>query len=109
MKQLLATLVVVSAIGTAAQACPMCKDSVPNQEGVSGPLHDSYDAGGQNISGGMNASVYLMFAALFGTIGIVSTVMVKGARSSAVSQRRGFPVRPDERQSDDSSDQSKSL
>lgn len=95
MKHLLATLVVVSAIGTASQACPMCKDSVPNQEGVSGPLRDSYDAGGQNISGGMNVSVYVMLGALLGTIGLASTVMVKGVRSSTAA-RRGFPVRPDE-------------
>ena len=97
MKRLIATFVVLGAVTTGASACPMCKDSVPNQEGASGPLHDSYDAGGQNISGGMNASVYLFLGALFGTIGLASTVMVRGVRSSAMSQRRGFPVQPDER------------
>jgi hypothetical protein len=108
MKHLLATLVVVSALGAAANACPMCKDSVPNQEGAATSLRDSYDAGGQNISGGMNASVYVMLATLIGTIGLVSTVMVKGVRSSATTQR-GFPVRPSDPRPEEPSDQSKSL
>src|SRR3954453_15895829 len=93
MKQLVATLVILGSITAGARACPMCKDSVPNQEGASAGLRDSYDAGGQNISGGMNASVYVMLGALFGAIGLVSTVMVKGIRSAAASQQRGFPVR----------------
>jgi hypothetical protein len=96
MKHLLATFVVLGSITAGARACPMCKDSVPNQEGASTALRDSYDAGGQNISGGMNASVYVMLGTLFGAIGLVSTIMVKGVRSSAANQR-GFPVRPDDR------------
>jgi hypothetical protein len=96
MRHLLATLVVLGSITATARACPMCKDSVPNQEGAATGLRDSYDAGGQNISGGMNASVYIMLGTLFGTIGLVSTVMVKGIRSSAANQR-GFPVDPDDR------------
>lgn len=104
MKHLLATAVVVAALTSAASACPMCKDSVPNQEGAAGALHDSYDSGGRNISGGMNASVYVMLATLFGAIGLVSTVLVKGARSSS---QRGFPVvRPD---NGDKSNHNKSL
>jgi len=105
MKQLLATAVVVAALTGAASACPMCKDSVPNQEGAGGALHDSYDTGGASISGGMNTSVYVMLATLFGAIGLVSTVMIKGARSSA--PRHGFPiVRPQDR---DGSNHNKSL
>jgi hypothetical protein len=92
MKKFLATFVVLAACSGAAVACPMCKDSVPNKEGGSSPLRDSYDAGGQNISGGMNASVYVMLATLIGTIGLVSTVMVKGIRSSTA--RHGFPLQP---------------
>jgi hypothetical protein len=103
-KTLLATAVVLAALTGAASACPMCKDSVPNQEGTSS-LHDAYDTGGASISGGMNASVYVMLATLFGAIGLVSTVLVKGARSSA--PRHGFPViRPDDR---DESNHNKSL
>jgi hypothetical protein len=106
MKQLLATAVVVAALTGAASACPMCKDSLPNQEGTNGSLHDSYDTGGgMNISGGINTSVYVMLATLFGAIGLVSTVLVKGARSSA--PRHGVPVvRPENR---DESNHNKSL
>ena len=96
MKQLLATAVVLAALAGVSSACPMCKDSVPNQEGTSASLHDAYDTGGASISGGMNTSVYVMLATLFGAIGLVSTVLVKGARSSSAAQH-GFPVvRPDD-------------
>jgi len=97
MKHLLATVVVVAALGGSAHACPMCKDSLPNKEGAGTPLRDSYDSGGQNIAGGMNLSVYVMLATLMGTIGLISTVMIKGMRSSAA--RHGFPVRPQDRES----------
>jgi hypothetical protein len=83
MKNLIATFVVLAALADAAFACPMCKDSVPNKEGASTPLRDSYDSGGQNISGGMNASVYVMLGTLFATMGLVSTVIIKGIRSSS--------------------------
>ena len=90
MKRLLASLIVLTAITTGASACPMCKDSVSNREGETNELHDSYTTGGQNIAGGMNASVYVMLGTLFGMIGLVSTVIVKGVHSSNAS--RGFPV-----------------
>jgi hypothetical protein len=96
MKRLLASLIVLTAITTGASACPMCKDSVSNREGETNELHDSYTTGGQNIAGGMNASVYVMLGTLFGMIGLVSTVIVKGVHSSNAS--RGFPVeRKDEK------------
>jgi hypothetical protein len=91
MKKHFATLVVLAALGNGAFACPMCKDSVPNKEGASAPLRDSYDAGGQNISGGMNASVYVMLGTLFATMGLVSTVLIKGLRSA--TGQRGTPSR----------------
>src|SRR5438045_690672 len=89
MKRFLASLIVLTAT-TGALACPMCKDSVSNREGETNELHDSYTTGGQNIAGGMNTSVYVMLGTLFGTIGLVSTVIVKGVRSSG--PMRGFPV-----------------
>ena len=92
MKQMLATFVVLAALGSAASACPMCKDSVPNKEGASTPLRDSSDPGGQNISGGINASVYVMLGTLFATMGLVSTVIIKGLRSSA--GQRELPLPP---------------
>src|SRR5947209_4843808 len=96
MKRLLVTFIVIAATATGALACPMCKDSVSNREGETNELHDSYTTGGQNIAGGMNTSVYVMLGTLFGMMGLVSTVIVKGVRSSGVS--RGFPIeRKDER------------
>jgi hypothetical protein len=63
----------------------MCKDSVPNQEGTAASLRDSYNSNGQNISGGINASVYLMLGGLFGVMGLVSRVIYKGMSSSRKS------------------------
>jgi hypothetical protein len=90
MKRLLATMIVLTAFATGASACPMCKDSVSNREGETNELHDSYTTGGQNIANGLNVSVYVMLGTLFGMMGLVSTVIVKGVRSSTAS--RGFPV-----------------
>jgi hypothetical protein len=82
MKRLLA-LLIVSAMGLGVQACPMCKDSASNQEGASSAqLHDAYSSQGENISGGLNTSIYVMFACLLGVGGMVTTVMVKGMRSA---------------------------
>jgi hypothetical protein len=91
MKNLLATLVLIFATSGAC-ACPMCKDSIANDEGTANSLHDSYTSNGQNISGGINASVYTMLAVLLGMMGLVSTVIVKGVRGS--DARRGFPIEP---------------
>jgi hypothetical protein len=84
MKKTLTALLLSVALASAASACPMCKDSVSNKEGdgKSG-LHDSYTTGGQNISGGINTSVYVMLGTLFGVLGMVSTVIVKGVRGSS--------------------------
>lgn len=87
MNRLLVSLALLIATG-GAPACPMCKDSVPNREGAAA-LRDSYNSNGQNISGGINASVYFMLGGLVGVIGLVGTVIVKGARSAEA--RRGFP------------------
>jgi hypothetical protein len=82
MKRLLAILV-LSAAGLSAAACPMCKDSASNAEGASsGQLHDAYSSQGENISGGLNTSIYVMFACLLGVGGMVPTVMVMGMRSA---------------------------
>ena len=55
-----------------AAACPMCKDSIPNS--------DAQQAAG--LPGGFNFSVYYMLVGLFVTIGISTTVIVKGVRST---------------------------
>jgi hypothetical protein len=84
MKRLLVMLILVTTCSHVL-ACPMCKDSVPNREGAFNELHDSYSTGGQNISGGINTSVYVMLGAVLGMMGLVSAVIVKGVRSSGVS------------------------
>jgi len=97
MKKLMIALIASSALTTAALACPMCKDSVSNREGETTGLHDSYTTGGQNISGGLNTSVYVMLGTFFGVLGMVSTVIVKGVRSSSADVPRGFPIDRDKR------------
>ena len=98
MKRSLATLIIAAALtATSASACPMCKDSVSNREGETNELHDSYTTGGQNIANGLNVSVYVMLGTLFGMMGLVSTVIVKGVRSS--SANHGFPVQRKDDQS----------
>ena len=66
------TLVLMLAIYGSAVACPMCKDSIPNT--------DAQSAGG--LPGGFNLSVYYMLISLFAVIGLITTVMVKGIRST---------------------------
>ena len=75
----------------------MCKDSVPNKEGQTNELHDAANTNGQNISGGLNTSVYVMLGTFFGVLGMVSTVIVKGVRSSSTDVPRGFPIDRDKR------------
>jgi len=59
---------------SAASACPMCKDSI---------AHSDAQAAGA-LPSGFNYSVYYMLAGLFLTIGLVSTTIVKGIRSTSV-------------------------
>jgi hypothetical protein len=73
--------------GAGAFACPMCKDSASNAEGSSSAqLHDAYSSQGENISGGLNTSIYVMFACLLGVGGMVTTVMVKGMKSGGAGR-----------------------
>ena len=75
-------------MATLAQACPMCKDSVPNS--------DAQAAAG--VPTGLNTSVYFMLTGLFSVMGLVSFVIVKGIRESdSRSVARGFPVDPDQK------------
>jgi hypothetical protein len=98
MKRIISILVLLGAT-SGAFACPLCKDSVPNAEGDTGPLKTNYTSNGENISGGINKSIYLMFAGLFGVLGMITTVVFKSIRYTApVSAppppaRGGFPVK----------------
>lgn len=91
MKTRMVALVVVSALSWTALACPMCKDSVPNKENAA-TIRFSNATESQNISGGINASIYFMLAGLVGVMGLVSMVVVKGVRGNA--PRRGFEMKP---------------
>jgi heme/copper-type cytochrome/quinol oxidase subunit 2 len=85
MKRLTAMLmpVLVLIMTTAAWACPFCKDSVPSS--------DAQSPG--NLSSGFNTSIYFMFAAFFGVLGMITMTLVRGARSSArIQKARGFPL-----------------
>ena len=97
MKKLLAILVVLTAT-SGAFACPLCKDSVANREGDSGPLKTNFNSNGENISGGINKSIYFMFAGLFGVLGMITTVVFKSIRHTPVAPPppdRAFPVKTD--------------
>jgi hypothetical protein len=102
MKRLIAILIVLGAT-SGAFACPLCKDSVANAEGDSGPMKTNYTSNGENISGGINKSIYFMFAGLFGVLGLITTVVFKSIRytapASAPPARGGFPVKTKEPES----------
>jgi hypothetical protein len=68
----LLTVALVLAICGVASACPMCKDSIPNADGTSTA----------NLPGGFNLSVYTMLVGFFSVLGLVSTMLVKGVRST---------------------------
>jgi hypothetical protein len=57
-----------------ATACPNCKDAVPGTDA----------AMATSFGGGINASVYAMFAGLLVAFGLAARVMYKGARSVPV-------------------------
>ena len=71
------TVAVMLALTTAVMACPMCKDSVANS--------DAQQPGG--LPGGFNTTIYVMLGGLFAVIGLVTTTLVRGARTG-----RGFPL-----------------
>ena len=98
MKRLI-SIVVVLVASSGAFACPLCKDSVANREGDSGPLKTNYNSNGENISGGINQSIYLMFAGLFGTLGMIGTVVFKSVRhtpNAPPPAKGAFPVKTDD-------------
>ena len=74
----------------AASACPGCKDSVNSDMGTTGGGDATTPSG---LPGGFNTSVYLMLGGIFGTMGLVGWVVVKGVRTPS-SRAGGFPVEP---------------
>jgi hypothetical protein len=80
LKRSLILVALFAGLAGPVEACPMCKDSLGNSQGAT-ELTDSYTSSG-GASAGMNRSIYVMLGILFGTIGLVSTVIVRGIRSS---------------------------
>ncbi len=66
------SVVLVLLLCSAALACPMCKDSIPNS--------DAKQPG--SLPSGFNFSIYYMLVGLFLMMGFVGTVIVKGIRSA---------------------------
>ena len=95
------TALLLLVLNTAVTACPMCKDSVPNEEGstatptMGGPGDPSGMSGrgmsGGGLPGGFNTSVYLMLIGLFCCLGLVGWTIVKAVRTTP-THARGFPV-----------------
>jgi hypothetical protein len=86
---LLAALLLSTAIFAApASACPGCKDSVGNDTATTGGGDATTPPG---LPGGFNTSIYLMLGGLFGTMGLVGWVVVRGIRTPS-SRAGGFPV-----------------
>src|SRR5437764_15214199 len=75
-------------LSTAAMACPMCKDSIPNADGGGTP-------GGPpstSLPGGFNSSVYTMLIGFLGTLGFISYTIVNAIRTTPNRPVRGFEV-----------------
>ena len=90
------SLLLVLTLGASAFACPMCKDSVNNDDSttnVSAAAGPGGATGGPSagLPGGFNTSIYLMFLGLFGAMGLVGWTVVKGMRGPA-PHVSGFPV-----------------
>ena len=97
---LAALLLTLTFFAAPASACPGCKDSIGNDTSVTGGGDPTTPSG---LPAGFNTSVYLMLGGLFGTMGLVGWVVVKGIRTPS-SRSRGFPVEP---RSDEDSDDDK--
>ena len=74
-KTFVLTFLLVLAPAAIAEACPMCKDSVPNS---------TADAPA-GVPGGFNVSIYYMLAGLFTVGGLVIGMIVKSVRATDAS------------------------
>lgn len=77
------TVVLTLTLTAAVMACPMCKDSIANS--------DAQQPGG--LPGGFNTTIYLMLGGFFAVVGLVTTTLVRGARTGGSTRGgRGFPL-----------------
>src|SRR5690348_5967988 len=71
--------------GALAMACPMCKDSVPN--------NDVESAGSVPIA--LNISVYMLLGTFLGVLGLISFGLFRAVQTTQLRPRdgrRGFPM-----------------
>ncbi len=93
-----ALLVAVVAFAGDASGCPNCKGTIESTaaDGANGGPGAS-----PALPGGFNVSIYLMLAGLFGVMGMVAGIVIRGVRATNVGMiqgngaRRGFPVKSD--------------
>jgi hypothetical protein len=83
------SLLALQAFSAAAWACPMCKDSIAaDGTGATGST--------PGLPSGFKVSIYLMLGGLFGVMGLISGIIVKGVRSTNVlpptNKPPGFPL-----------------
>jgi hypothetical protein len=94
----LSLLLAVAVLAGDTSACPNCKGTVESSaaDGANGGPGAS-----PSLPGGFNVSIYLMLAGLFGVMGMVAGVIVRGVRATnagmtqGANTRRGFPVKPE--------------
>jgi len=72
-------LVAILLLVSAAHACPMCKDSIPNS--------DAQHAG--SLPSGFNNSVYFVLVGFLTVLGTVITLIVRTIRQSTTHVRPG--------------------
>jgi hypothetical protein len=97
---LLAAFLSAGVFAAPASACPGCKDSIGNDNTATGGA----DGAASALPGGFNTSVYFMLGGVFGAMGLVGWVVVKGVRTPS-SRSGGFPVQP--KSGDDSDEKPK--
>src|SRR3954468_802635 len=82
IKRVAVCVMITFALAAAAQACPMCKDSIPNS--------DAQQAGSLPL--GFNHSVYLLLVGFLTVLGMTVAMIVRAIRGTNAAQRPGFQV-----------------
>ena len=82
MKRLLPVLglVLLSTLTLSTPACPLCKESIPNND----------QEAGASVPDAFNNSIYFMLAGFTGTLMFVTGIVVKSVRDT--TPRKGFPL-----------------
>jgi len=81
-RHLLLMVLITLALTAAANACPMCKDSIPNS--------DAAQAG--SLPSGFNNSVYFILLSFITVLGTIVAFIVRTIRQSSNARPDGFDV-----------------